>query len=370
MFKNYIFRLFFVFILVSLVFSCSSDDTDDYEPIPSTESPVEVDLASVPYAKLSDYKFFEGDLKLQKPSIGVLPYEPASSLFTDYALKKRFVWMPKNTQATYNGDGEVFLFPTGAVLIKTFYYENVQPSNVTKIIETRLMIKKENEWIFANYIWNNEQTEAYLDATGQGANVDVAWIDNGVSKQTNYRIPATPECFMCHKIVENEAEVAIPIGPKPQNLNTNYAYTSGSQNQLSKWIGEGYLENNLPASIVSVVDYRDSSQDIEMRVRSYVDANCAHCHRDNSHCSYREVRFAFNETSNPSNLGVCLTPGELLNDDLSLVVAPGNISKSSLHFRLNTNEEDKRMPLRGRTMIHQEGVDLITEWINSLEPCN
>jgi hypothetical protein len=41
-------------------------------------------------SKLSDYKFFEGALKNQNPALNVVPYEPASSLFTDYALAFSF----------------------------------------------------------------------------------------------------------------------------------------------------------------------------------------------------------------------------------------------------------------------------------------
>jgi hypothetical protein len=81
-------------ILLSLaIFISCSDKGEDYVPV----SPVTVDLSQVPYPKLSDYKFFEGEMKNQIPSLNVLPYEPSSSLFTDYAHKKRFVWMPQGT---------------------------------------------------------------------------------------------------------------------------------------------------------------------------------------------------------------------------------------------------------------------------------
>jgi len=140
-----------VFILVFFLFftffhtSCSNQD-DEYKAV----SPVVVDLTQVPYQKLSDYKFFEGDIKLQNPSLNVIPFAPASTLFTDYAHKKRFVWMPEGTSATYDGDNKVLNLPVGAALIKTFYYDNVQPLNTTRIIETRVMIRKATGWIFAS----------------------------------------------------------------------------------------------------------------------------------------------------------------------------------------------------------------------------
>ena len=82
-------------ILLAFVFSCSSDKSD-YVPI--EVSPVVVNLAEVPYANLSQYQFFEGEIKNQQPSYGVIPYRPASELFTDYALKSRFVWLPNGTK--------------------------------------------------------------------------------------------------------------------------------------------------------------------------------------------------------------------------------------------------------------------------------
>jgi uncharacterized repeat protein (TIGR03806 family) len=361
--KKYLLLLFVVFVSLLVVYSCASDSDDyiDVDPV----SPVVVDLAQVPYANLSDYKFFEGEMKNQVPSIGVLPYKPLSELFTDYALKKRFVWMPKGVKASYTAEGEVFNFPTGAVLIKNFYYNNVQPGNVTRIIETRVMIKKESGWIFAEYVWNDQQTEATLQMDGSFK--PISWIDtNGLTQSTNYRIPSGVECLICHKTVSNP----VPIGTKPQSLNNDYPFSDGMKNQLTKWIEEGYLEANIPSEIESVVDYKDVSKPLDLRVRSYVDINCAHCHRSNSHCDYRPMRFAFSESSNPQNMGICVPPDENINSVLSYIVTPSNTERSVMHFRMNTTSEEIRMPIVGRTMIHQEGVDLIEQWINSLSPCN
>ena len=367
-------HLFFLLLTIFLT-SCSNQD-DEYIAV----SPVVVDLTQVPYPKLSDYKFFEGELKLLNPSLNVIPYVPASSLFSDYAHKKRFVWMPEGTSATYNGDNKVLNLPIGAALIKTFYYENVQPLNTTRLIETRVMIRKATGWIFAEYVWNEEQTEAFLDL--QGSYLDIAWKDdNNVIKSTNYRIPNEVQCITCHKAKEvingEDQTVFIPIGIKPQNLNFNYNYGLYSKNQLIKWIQLGYLENNfsLPIQENTVVDYNDATKSLSLRARSYVDANCSHCHQTDRHCDYRPMRFAFSETGNKNgltNMGVCVATSDIQDfpAGLSKVVAPGNINKSMMFYRLNTTNESYRMPLHGRTIIHDEGVALIKDWINSLAPCN
>ncbi len=366
------------FCILFSLFSCNNDDSkQDYVDIPT--SPVKVDLTQVPYPKLSDYHFFEGDMKNQVPALNVIPYAPASSLFTDYAYKKRFVWMPIGVKATFNGDSNVLELPVGAALIKTFYYEKVQPSNTTRILETRIMIRKATGWIFANYVWNEAQTEANLDLSGSFVNI--SWKDESdIVKTTDYRIPSEVQCIICHKSTENIGgtlqTIHIPIGIKPQNLNFNYTYGTSSQNQLTKWIDQGYLESgfSLPSENNTTIDYNDTSESLEKRARSYVDINCAHCHQNGKHCDYRPMRFAFSETGNVNgltNMGVCVDTQDMQDfaPALSKIVTPGNINRSMLYHRLNTTNEAYRMPLHGRTVIHEEGLTLMGQWINSLQPC-
>jgi uncharacterized repeat protein (TIGR03806 family) len=339
-----------------------------------------VDLTQVPYNKLSDYHFFIGEMKNQIPSMNVLPYLPASTLFTDYAHKKRFVWLPPGTKGTYLADDKIFDLPVGAALIKTFYYDNVQPLNTTRIIETRIMIRKANGWIFADYVWNEDQTEAYYDLAGSFTNI--SWKDeNNVIKSANYRIPTEVQCIICHKskamVNGQEVDTFIPIGIKPQNLNFEYNYGTETKNQLTKWIEKGYLENfNLPTAENSTINYTDTSKPLELRVRSYLDINCAHCHGADRHCDYRPMRFAFKESGMPNgqgltNMGVCVDTQDMQDFPaaLSKIVKPGNVNRSMLYYRVNTDNEAYRMPLHGRTIIHEEGVQLIADWINSLQAC-
>ncbi len=360
--KKYYLSALVLAIFTAITVSCSdSDDEEQYVPV----SPVVVDLTQVPYSKLSDYHFFEGEMKNQNPSLNVIPYEPASTLFTDYALKKRFVWMPNGAKATYNGDGNILNFPVGTALLKTFYYNTIQPGNTTKIIETRVMIRKADGWKFYEYLWNDAQTEANLvtgDDFVNGSSVNITFAKpDGSIVNTDYRIPADSECLACHKI----NEIATPIGPKPQNLNYNYNYSEGSKNQLQKMVDQGYLES-FPSSINTVVNYHDTAQPLELRVRSYLDANCAHCHRDQGRCDYRAIRLGFQQTSNPTLLGVCVVADEAINPTLQKIITPGLHNKSVMWYRISTNDESERMPLIGRTIVHDEGVALLQQWINSL----
>ena len=87
---------------------------------------------------------------------------------------------------------------------------------------------------------------------------------------------------------------------------------------------------------------------------------------------HRRLKRLFSETTNLSNMGVCVETQDMADfpPALAKIVNPGNINRSMLYYRLNTENESYRMPLLGRSKIHQEGVDLIQEWINSLAPCN
>ncbi|WP_299121479.1 hypothetical protein [uncultured Winogradskyella sp.] len=322
-------------------------------------------LQNMPYQTLSEYQFFEGNLKDLNPEFGVTPYTLNSTLFTDYAKKKRFIWMPNNTKATYISDDESLNFPVGTILIKNFYYENVLPNNETRLIETRLMIRKNESWVFANYVWNSEQTEATLNL--DGSYIDIQWQDDDEIKSLQYRIPAGAECHTCHKVME----ISEPIGPKPRNLNLIYNYSNGSLNQLEKLVSLGYLENSLPNNIGALPDYKNTDISLDLRARAYLDINCAHCHSEETHCAYRPMRFDFSETEDFSKIGVCVDPDTDLGFNLGSIVEPGDARNSVLHFRLNSTEPSNRMPLLGRAAIHSEGVELIEEWINSLNnDCN
>lgn len=364
-----LYRCFCLAILTTVFLSaCENDDGTDPGPglvEPPVDTGVNVDLAQMPLDSLSSYRFFVGDrMSDLETNEGLLEYEPIATLFSDYAKKLRQIWLPAGTTTTRTTDGRILEFPDGAVILKTFYYDNVMPTGQRRIIETRLLYKEAGQWKFAEYVWNDNQTEAVLQLNG-GTTLVEFMNDAGEIVTVNYRIPAEAQCLTCHKM----GETAIPIGPKPQNLNALYQYPDGSvANQLRKWHEVGYLaEPPATESILTVVDYNDPSQDLEERVRSYLDINCAHCHREGGHCDYRDIRLAYSESATAEALGICVTPQEFLDGNQRFIVTPGNIDKSALYYRLASNQEEVRMPLLGRTIRHEEGLTLIENWINQLE---
>lgn len=355
-----------VLLFAAFIVACQDDDETipPVKPPAENTSPVVFNPEEVPYQKLSEYNFFEGNMVDFTPVKGVLPYNVITPLFSDYAKKSRFVWMPDSVKASYSTDYDILNFSNGTILIKNFYYDNVQPENERRVIETRVMYMLNDEWEFAEYVWNDDQTEAFLNMGGSTTNISFV-NEAGISMNIDYRIPSEAECFTCHKVNDD----AIPIGPKPQSINSDYPYVDGVKNQLVKWVEAGYLESNYPHDIVTTVPWDDASMLLEDRVRSYLDMNCGHCHRSGSHCDYRDLRFGYHETTNAEIMGVCMDAQVYINPDLSLIISGKKPEKSALYYRLNSVEEEFQMPMIGRSVVHQEGLQLMLEYIDSLDPC-
>lgn len=360
----------FVFCFIAL-FSCKEEEppSEPRPEHPTSNEAVNIVLDSLPYTYLSDYNFFVGESMADLvPNSELLLYEPITQLFTDYAKKSRYVWMPEGTSANYVSDFESLNFPNGSVLIKNFFYENVLPNYERKVMETRLLFKRNGVWEFADYIWNETQDSAQYSLDGLVQPIDVV-LENGQTISIDYRIPAVAECNTCHKI----SEVSAPIGPKPQNLNADLEYQDGLMNQLMKWTEKGFLEPTYPSEIETVVDWENDTAPLRDRVRAYLDANCSHCHKASAHCSYRNIRYDFESTITDENMGICVPFDEPLpgQPPMEYIIAAGSPSKSMLIYRMLSEDENVQMPLIGKSVVHEEGIQLLANFINSLEEtCN
>lgn len=326
----------------------------------------ELDFGQIPFKTLSAYGFFTGQLRALNPGSELLLYEPSSSLFTDYAFKSRFIWMPESTSATINRDiGGSFEFPDKTIIIKNFYYplDFRNPEGNKRIIETRLMVKRDGVWEAFPYIWKDDQTEAEYKVVG--AEKEVRWTDlKGNQQVINYIIPNKNQCKSCH----NENEVMVPIGVKAKYLNHPIRFGGENENQLVKWSEKGFLKdvrevNNYPA----MVDYNDASQPLELRSKAYLDINCAHCHRAEGPASTSGLFLDYEETD-PMKLGFFKTPvaAGFGAGSFKYAIYPGKADESIMTFRMSTNKVGAAMPEIGRVSVHEEGVELIREWINGM----
>ena len=328
---------------------------------------VTLDVNAKPFEKLSDYHFFIGKMSDLLPNGRVLPYDLLSTLFSDYAYKARFVWLPEGTSAKYSKD-EALDFPVGAVLIKNFYYPHDfrDESKGRKIMETRLLVHRKDKWDALTYVWNDEQTEATLEIAGDTKKVE--WTDlQGAHREINYSVPNKNQCKNCH----NLNDVLVPIGPKIRYLNRDLTYADGKKNQLDKWVEMGYLTGYNKADNTSnkIAKWDDpNSGTLEERAKSYLEVNCAHCHRKEGSGNTSGL-FLLLSDKNPESWGIMKSPvsaGAGSGNNLYDVV-PGKPGESILVYRTESDDPEIRMPELGRSIAHAEAIILIKEWIADLK---
>jgi len=327
---------------------------------------VNVPVHKDPFSKLSEYRLFKGEMARLDPNDRVLPYDLNSALFTDYAHKARFVWMPEGKAAQFS-ENDVLDFPVGTVLVKNFFYEldERSPDKGRKIIETRLLIRKEKEWEANTYVWNDAQTEAFLEIAGESVPVSFTNL-HGEQLTFKYAVPNKNQCKSCH----NSGNVLIPIGPKVRNINKLYAYGEGSQNQLDKWTEMGYLEGYTPSGATPKMAVWDdpNSGNIEARAKAYLEINCGHCHTEKGPANTSGL-FLTTLNTDLTRWGICKSPvaAGRGSGGRSVDIMPGHPDASILLFRMDSDDPGIMMPELGRKLIHKEAVQLIREWIAGME---
>ena len=317
-------------------------------------------LADEPAPKLSDYGFFATPNAGAAPAEGVVPYDLINALFSDYAGKHRFVYVPKGRHATYNPD-TVFDFPVGAVLIKTFAFapDMRDPALNERWIETRLLIRKADGWIAYPYIWNKDQTEAVYSPVGGGDKIETI-SPEGKPLSIDYAVPNKNQCKECHQ----QDKAFMPIGPSARNLN--HVGPAGV-NQLADWVKRGILDAAPADAPAAPAVYGDAP--LDDRARAWIDINCAHCHKAGGGASNSGLFLAWNETDR-TGWGVRKRPvaAGRGSGDHAFVIEPGHPEDSILLYRINSAEPGIAMPEIGRTVIDEKAVGLIRDWIAAMPP--
>jgi uncharacterized repeat protein (TIGR03806 family) len=314
---------------------------------------------------LSEYGFFS-DLANQIPNEGVIPYDLNTPLFSDYAYKKRFIAVPDGKTIAYN-DTVSFEMPIGTKIIKTFYYpfDERKPEKGNLLMETRLLIHEEDGWTALPYIWNDEQTDAYLSLAGDLK--PITWVNKkGKKQKLDYLIPNKNQCKGCH-IRGKEMK---PIGPAARHLNKDYNYNDGLSNQLKYWKAQGILAN-LPADFTAIPQnalWEDLSSTLDLRARSWLDINCGHCHSSQGPANTSGLFLDIHQTD-PYKFGILKPPvaAGRGSGDRAYDIVPGKPDQSILVYRMEENDPGIRMPEIGRTIAHKEGLQLIKDWIKEME---
>lgn len=321
---------------------------------------------------LASYRLF-ADLGAQAPADGVEAYDLATPLFSDYALKRRFIWLPDGAAAPMTwSDVDTFTVPVGAVIVKTFSmpHDLRAPAAGERLLETRVLVHRSTGWEGASYVYpdGSELGGAVDDAllTAGARTLDVTFADDAGSHQLAYGVPSKNECKNCH---EEHAEVMGPIGPKARHLNRD-AVAPASGNQLAGLIAAGHLVGAPadPATWPRTPRFDDAADGtLEARARGWLDINCAHCHNPTGPAITSGLDLSIGQLE-PYRYGVCKPPvaAGQGSGGRRWGIVPGQPDASILVYRLEATAADVKMPELGRTLVHAEGVALVRAWISSL----
>lgn len=318
------------------------------------------------HQRLSEYHLYEGRISEMNPISDIIPYDLNTPLFSDYARKLRMIYVPKKSSVAYREEG-LPDYPVGTVLVKNFYYDldERDPTAGRRIVETRLLIHREKGWQAAPYIWNEEQEEAFLRQTG--GRKYILWKDRkGNIRKVDYLIPAKNDCKTCH----SRNNTLLPLGPTMANLNKTYPYADGAVNQLERWEQADILRDRPDVRAIPRAPVWDDSSTwtLNERARIYLDVNCGHCHNPAGSANNSGLFLTYGQEDS-FRLGICKPPVAAGNGSggLQFDIFPCRPDLSIMLYRMNSAKPAERMPELGRMLVHEEGVALIREWIESLD---
>lgn len=337
---------------------------------------------------LSDWGLFDVSGEALELSDGVIPYDLSSPLFTDYANKLRTLWVPSGAPAADLSAGNVPDLPVGTVISKTFYYPKAGGASTrvvkaedppgqlnpilsdlsqVRLMETRLLVRREDGWAAVSYVWNEAQTDAVLTRIGDAQSLTL--VDpQGEDKDFTYIVPDINQCAGCHAPNNTSREIQ-PLGVRARHLNTSFTHEGTVSNQLAFLRERGVLSDLGPVSALPAnADWSDTSASLEARARSYLDINCAHCHNPVGPADTSGLDLTMAADFGPA-LGVCKLPiaAGSGTGGRAFSIVPGAPDESILLYRLETTKPGAMMPELGRALQHAEGVALIHDWIAEMD---
>jgi hypothetical protein len=288
--------------------------------------------------RLSELGLFDGAPASQAAAAGVVPYDVIAPLWSDGAAKHRFIAAPTPLGAT-DDHWEV---PAGTYLVKTFYFpRDLRTAEAgVQLLETRIIRFVDDGAEMATYVWNASQT----DAVASGGNLDmpVDFVDaEGTPRHQTHHVPGTSQCDSCHD--------GGALGIRTPQLAP----------QLAMLIDAGVVDH-APDQIIPFVDPLGDAP-LDARAASYLDANCAHCHRPGgdaggTHADWRREHVLDN---------VCREARHGL-DGRTLVIAPGRPDDSIAIVRMKASDPFVHMPRGPSHVVDAAGLAMLTDWIASL----
>ncbi|MGB3799060.1 MAG: PQQ-dependent sugar dehydrogenase [Lewinella sp.] len=326
------------------------------------------EAAPDPPARLSELAVFT-DMERLEVADGILPYDVNAPLWSDRAIKKRWMAIPNDgdfdeaaEQIRFSAD-EDWTFPEGTVFIKHFDLPtSVSDPNQRTKLETRFFVMAENGTAYGlTYKWNEEQTDAFLQLESTEATYEIFEDDRVVSTQT-WGFPGRDQCMSCHNTNANHV-----LGVKTHQLNGSVFYPGlgHEENQLKYLSDHNILSSDLGGltAYPQAVGLADASASLDDKIKSYLDANCSSCHRVGGVTGI-SMDLRFHTPLEAKNILSLPTQSQTSNHD-NLLVEPGHHEDSELWIRDQSREEN-RMPPIGSKLVDEDYIQALAQWIDDL----
>ncbi|HYP98988.1 MAG TPA: anthrone oxygenase family protein [Polyangiaceae bacterium] len=305
-----------------------------------------------PAERLSELGIFEGELARQIPRKGFVPYDVNASLYADGARKRRFVYVPEGTRIQTSADR--WELPVGSYLVKTFSFPRDlrNPALGERLIETRFMVRTEDGFTASTYVWNHAQTDAL--ASRGDLDVPVSWLDErGMARQLVFHVPSTSQCAACH--------AGRALGFRSRQLDHLAEYDDGMHDQITHFASLGLIDRPPPAHVLLADP--DGIAPLALRARSYLDANCSHCHGEGGSAERTDLFWDLEHTT-LAEMPTCRATRRI--DGRDRVLVPGHPEQSEFLARMRSPNRRVHMPRGPSTSADPAGISLLSAWVASL----
>ncbi len=289
----------------------------------------------------------------------LLPYDINTPFWSDGARKSRWFFMATNgAKIGFAPEGNWSL-PTGMAWVKHFDLEltNGVPSSARRL-ETRLLVRNSNGVYGVTYRWGSSLTNAAL-VGDLGLDEAFTLNDGGTLRTQVWHYPSRSECLTCHTPANGFA-----AGFNTVQLNRDFNYGGSNANQIAVASAAGLFTapaTNLHA-LRALAAGTNTSASLEWRVRSYLAANCAHCHQPGGAALGYWTASITNATATAG-----LINGPLVNNGGNTnarVIVPGSAANSMLLTRIATRGPGQMPPL-GTSVPDTQAVQLVRAWITN-----
>lgn len=287
---------------------------------------------------------------------GIVPYELNVPFWSDGAVKKRWFSIPNLDGKMTFDPTNAWLTPTGSVWIKHFTIQtNTSDPNAVRRLETRFIVRNSNGVYGVTYRWTNETNAELVGETGLDEEIAIA--DGGNVRTQVWRYPSRSECLACHN-----SSAGHVLGFNTSQLNRDTRHGTLTQNQIASLGAAGYLNNppSSPRAHLALAPANMTEVSQEWRVRSYLAANCAQCHRPGGVALGNFDARIGTSTDLAGIINGALVSS--LGDPANRTLVPNDTEHSMMLKRISVRNII-RMPPIGSTVSDPAGVELLREFI-------